>query len=284
MNTNTDTKFEQVAELIQKAEAIAIFAGAGMGVDSGLEQYRGDDGLWTKSIIINGKAVKYRDLMTHQAFEEVPKKAWGLVASLINKYNSTTPHSGFSELLNLIKDKEYFVITSNCDEHFQKAGFNEESILECHGSVYNMQCMDILEREIWITPEIIFHQENLMAEYPLPCCPNCAGNCRPNIFLFGDWFWVSIKSASQQKRYNKWSKEIKTICKNILAIELGAGKVIPTIRNSAEKFAGQSIPLVRINPNDFEVLSGHHISLPYGAKASILKVAEKINKNYNNIS
>ena len=53
MQINLEHTLKNVAELIKDADAIAIFAGAGMGVDSGLEQYRGSNGLWTKSIKIN---------------------------------------------------------------------------------------------------------------------------------------------------------------------------------------------------------------------------------------
>ena len=53
MQINLEHTLQTVAELVKNADAVAIFAGAGMGVDSGLEQYRGSNGLWTKSIKIN---------------------------------------------------------------------------------------------------------------------------------------------------------------------------------------------------------------------------------------
>jgi NAD-dependent SIR2 family protein deacetylase len=62
-------KINQLAELIQKAEAVAVFAGAGMGVDSGLEQFRGVNGMWTKTLKINNNKINYQKLMTHAAFE-----------------------------------------------------------------------------------------------------------------------------------------------------------------------------------------------------------------------
>ncbi len=276
MSIEIEHTLQTVAELVKNADAVAIFAGAGMGVDSGLEQYRGSDGLWTKSIKINNSDIMYYDLMNHNAFEEMPEKAWGFIGSLIERYDSIKPHEGFTKLLELLSGKEYFVVTSNCDEHFQKAGYNENNILECHGSIYYMQCMDIKEKEIWLTPQIKVNKESVTAEDPLPLCPNCNSNCRPNLFLFGDWFWVSTRSVHQQLRFNSWCKEIKLKYKNILAIEIGAGKAIPTIRNAAERFSENKYPLVRINPNDFEIRSNSHISIPKGAKESILKIAETI--------
>lgn len=105
--------------MIRNAEAIAIFVGAGMGVDSGFEQYRGESGFWTKDISIKGKSIKYQDLMQHMAFEEMPNQAWVFIASLLEKYSETKPHDGFDKLLELIKNKEYFIVTiRNASENF----------------------------------------------------------------------------------------------------------------------------------------------------------------------
>lgn len=125
--------------LIKEADAVAIFAGAGMSVDSGLNPFRGDDGIWTKSIIIEGKTYNHLDLMSHHAFIETPKIAWEFMLNLREKYHQTSPHEGYYKLLEILKDKEHFIVTSNIDEHFLKAGFDENRIFECHGSLNYMQ-------------------------------------------------------------------------------------------------------------------------------------------------
>lgn len=251
-------------DLINEAEAVAIFAGAGMSVDSGLNSFRGEDGLWTKSIIIEGKTYNHLDLMSHHAFIDNPKVAWEFILNLREKYNQTTPHVGYFKLLEILKDKEYFVVTSNIDEHFLKTGFDEHRIFECHGSVNYMQCLDVLEREVWLTPEI--KTENLQLN-DMPTCPNCGSMCRPNVLLFGDWFWIPIRSTHQQIRYNKWCKETK---KRIIAIEIGAGKTIRTIRNAAESFASPTYPLIRVNPFDFEIKKTNHISIQMNAREFLM--------------
>jgi len=273
INQNYNLKsLDHIKQLIHNADAIAIFAGAGMGVDSGLEQYRGNNGLWTKQITIDGKEINYYDLMTHSAFEETPHQSWGLIASLMQKYLSTSPHSGYLKLLELVKNKEYFVVTSNIDEHFQKAGFDELRIFECHGSINYMQCTNVKEREIWLTPKIEIDSSNLYALDPLPTCPDCGSYCRPNVLLFYDWFWVSTKSVHQQLRYNKWYKLVKEKYSKIVAIEIGAGKTINTVRKASEYFASDDIPLIRCNPNDSDTSRVNHISLPWSAKEFIEKL------------
>jgi len=260
------TPLQQTIQLLEQADTIAIFAGAGMSVDSGLEQFRGANGLWEKSLKIDGKEIKHLDLMTHQAFEEMPKEAWTFIAYLIDKYNDAEPHIGYKKLFDLVKNKEYFVITSNIDEQFQKANFNEDNILEIHGSIFYMQSMDILEKEIWITPKLKYDKKDFKLKSPIPRCLVGKHYCRPNIMMFGDWFWVSTKSAHQQIRFNKWTKHIKKTCKNVVALEIGAGETIRTIRASSERFSGDNIPLIRVNPMDFEVNQKHCISIPMGAK------------------
>ena len=257
---------EQISKLIYDADAIAVFAGAGMSVDSGLEAFRGNDGLWTKKLMLDGKEVNYYDLMSHSAFVETPNEAWGLIAYLMEKYTETTPHDGYFKLLELLKSKEYFVVTSNVDEHFLKAGFAEMNIFECHGSIFQMQCLDVTEKEIWLTPNISLDKEKMLALNPLPKCPICNSNCRPNSYLFGDWFWVSTRSSHQQTRFNNWAKSVKEKYLNVLAIEFGAGKTINTIRKASENFAGDKFTLIRCNPNDFEVSKPNHIGVSVGAK------------------
>ena len=256
----------KVIELIRNADAFAVFAGAGMGVDSGLEQYRGKGGLWSKSMELNNRKVNYQDLLTHDAFDKTPEQSWAFIASRIEKYTHTIPHKGYNQLLDILKEKEHFIVTSNCDEHFQKAGFDETRLWECHGSIFNMQCMDILERDIYKTPKLTIDPTTQTLIGEVPKCPKCGLNCRPNMYLFYDWFWVSNNSVAQQIRYNTWHKEMKAKKNKIVALEIGAGKTIDTIRKAAQRFTNDTIPLIRVNPYDFEANKPNEISIPLSAK------------------
>lgn len=261
-------ELSEAKKLISNADAIAIFAGAGMSVDSGLDSFRGNNGLWTASIPIEGVEYNYLDLMTHQAFDENPIDAWKFIIRLKEKFEQTNPHEGYYHLLELLRDKDYFIVSSNIDDQFLKAGFDENKILEIHGSINFMQCMDILEREIWLTPDMNSYELRLDH---LPRCPNCGGHCRPNILLFGDWFWISIRSVHQQLRFQKWSSEIKASKKKIVALEIGAGKTIPSIRKASETFA-KECPLIRVNTMDYEIKAANHLSIQMGAKDFLLSI------------
>lgn len=258
--------------MIRDADAIAIFTGAGMGVDSGLEQYRGKDGLWTQSIMLNNKPVNYAELMTPAGFMNEPEAAWGLIGNLTEKYRNTEPHEGFSILREIAFQREYFVITSNTDEQFQRAGFNSEKIFEFHGSIFRTQCGENLECSTWETPFIEVDQETNMARFPVPVCPVCNSYCRPNVYLFYDENFVTEISAEQQFRYMEWREMIRSRFSNLLALEIGAGESLPTIRRYAERFAGDNNYLIRVNPSDYETNQPNHISVPMRAVDYLNKV------------
>lgn len=266
--------FQKAAELIVEADAIVVFAGAGMGVDSGLEQYRSSNGLWTQELNIQNRKVKYLDLMTHSAFEENPNMAWAFIGSQIETFSQTSPHNGFNLLLDLLQSKDYFIVTSNIDEHFQKVGYDPFRVYECHGSINYMQCMDILEREVYETPALKIDYKTFSILGPLPVCPKCGSICRPNIMLFADWFWLPIRSVYQELRYIEWQKRNKD--KNILAIEIGAGTTISTIRKMSEKLVGETKTLFRVNPVDFRSTKTNHLEFGMGALEWISTISNEI--------
>jgi NAD-dependent SIR2 family protein deacetylase len=254
--------------LIQEADAIAVFAGAGMSADSGLATFRGADGLWSQSIQIDGKAYSHLDLMTPFAFAETPKDAWEFIFGLKDKFDTIAPHDGYYKLLERIQHKEHFIVTSNIDEYFLKTGFDENRILEHHGSIYYMQCLDNKEKEVWLTPDLSKAQ---LQNAALPACPNCGGACRPNIRLFADWSWLPIRTEHQQARYNSWRKEMQALNKKIVVLEIGAGKTIRTIRHAAEDLASEHV-LIRVNPDDYETKRANHLSIRMKAKDFLLSI------------
>ena len=84
----------------------------------------------------------------------------------------------------------YFVFTSNVDNHFKFAGFDETKILECHGSIFHFQCPCLWEIYEADVDQIEIDTENFVAK-TIPTCPNsCNDAVRPNILMFGDWDWL----------------------------------------------------------------------------------------------
>ncbi len=252
--------YKKAAEAIKQADALIFTAGAGMGVDSGLPDFRGNKGFWNEYPVISRLGISFAEMANPHWFEENPKLAWAFYGHRYNLYKNTNPHKGFQTLLNLGKQKEYgyFVYTSNVDGHFQKAGFADDKIEEVHGSINHLQCTIPCSSEIYEANNLNVNIdiEKFEALEPLPKCPKCGAVARPNILMFGDWNWLSHRSGEQSQRFNNFLSELKNSNKKPVILEFGAGKAVPTVRMKSERIAGEfETTLIRINPRDFYIPS-----------------------------
>lgn len=85
----------QAAKLIASADALHITAGAGMGVDSGLPDFRGSKGFWDAYPSLANAGIDFQSIANPYAFEENPKLAWGFYGHRLALYRKTVPHDGF---------------------------------------------------------------------------------------------------------------------------------------------------------------------------------------------
>lgn len=192
--TNLET-LKEFAQHLKKADGVLITAGAGMSVDSGLPDFRGENGFYKAYPPIQHLNKKLVKMATPSLFEIDPKLAWGMYGLRLNSYHNTTPHDGFS-LLKKWADKlpqGAFVFTSNVDGQFQKAGFDPDNIVEYHGTIHQLQCLNNCCGETWsadsFTPIVDTKTYQLLNDPPV--CPDCGAIARPNIFMFNDKYWES---------------------------------------------------------------------------------------------
>ena len=266
----------QAAEAISSADALLICAGAGMGVDSGLPDFRGTQGFWRAYPVLARLGVSFEEMANPKWFKEDPTLAWAFYGHRLNLYRSTAPHPGFSQLLAIgaSKPRGYFVFTSNVDGHFQKAGYSAQQIVECHGSIHHFQCTACCTDQIWEADgqAVAIEETSFRAQNPLPKCKKCKRLARPNILMFWDSSWLSGRTEAQHERFSKWLNELHAASAKVVVIELGAGSAIPTVRHTSEQVAGRlGGKLIRINPREAEVPNGH-IGLTLGALEGIAKI------------
>lgn len=126
----------QAARAIAEADALLIGAGAGMGVDSGLPDFRDQEGFWKAYPPFRGRS--FASMSNPAWFDHDPEQAWGFFVHRLNLYRDTPPHAGFEIVRRWAESRPagYFVCTSNVDGHFARADFDEDRILECHGSIH----------------------------------------------------------------------------------------------------------------------------------------------------
>lgn len=129
-----------IKSLFESADALLITAGAGMGVDSGLPDFRGNTGMWQTYPELGRRRIDFTAIANPQAFKNHPRLAWGFYGHRLDLYRRTLPHRGFGRLLDIADKRNlpYFVFTSNVDGQFTKAGFDPKRIYECHGSIHHL--------------------------------------------------------------------------------------------------------------------------------------------------
>ena len=257
---------KKAKQILEDADALFITAGAGMGVDSGLPDFRGVEGFWQAYPKAKELGLKFEEMANPEWFESDPQLAWAFYGHRLHLYRDTVPHEGFKKLLTLSNTKKYksFIFTSNVDCQFQKAGFEEERVMECHGSIHHLQCIHNCQSKLWSSNDTIIEiEEGFRAKEPLPACPHCSTMARPNILMFGDFGWEYSRTNTQRERLVSWMDTIEAEGGKLAIVELGAGTSVPTVRNTSEQIAKRfAVPLIRINPRESFAAD---IALPMGA-------------------
>lgn len=258
------------ARVIADADALLVGAGAGMGVDSGLPDFRGSEGFWRAYPALGRLGLKFHEVANPQTFDADPRLAWGFYGHRLALYRCTRPHAGFDILRRWGEQRSqgYGVFTSNVDGHFQRAGFDGACVAECHGSIHHLQCSTPCSEATWpaddFVPEIDDDACKLLNA--LPTCPRCGAIARPNILMFGDGGWLEWRAREQETRLRRWLEGAG----RLVVVELGAGTAIPSVRHfSHSALIDRAAVLVRINPREPAVLRSLDVSIAGPALAAL---------------
>lgn len=272
-----DSTIQRAAQVIQSSRALIITAGAGMGVDSGLPDFRGNDGFWKAYPPYRHLARGFTDCANPAHFDTDPAFAWGFYGHRTELYRRTVPHSGFALLQTLAQQLqlERFILTSNVDGQFQKAGYPAEQILEVHGSIHTLQCSVPCCDSLWPNRFHYHIDQQTMTTPTWPTCPTCGAVARPNILMFNDSRWLAGRYLEQQKRLECFlDRTAESAC---TIIEMGAGRHVPTIRHLSEQLAQPpNRTLIRINPRESDGPPGT-LSLASTAHRAIKNLAKMLN-------
>lgn len=269
----TTDSLHQAADLLAQADALIIAAGAGIGVDSGLPDFRGDDGFWKAYPALGRARLAFTSVASPATFREDPALAWGFYGHRLRLYRDTRPHAGFALLKAWGKRMEhgYGVFTSNVDGQFQRAGFDPLRIHECHGSIHHLQCLEPCGDDIWSADGYVPHVDTdacRLLNAP-PVCPHCGAMARPNILMFSDGGWNEQRALAQETRLDALLRKARTP----LVIELGAGTAIPSVRHFGQHVIQRhNGRMIRINPREPQVASARDVGLAMGSMAALTAI------------
>lgn len=260
------TAIMRAVDLITRADGIIIAAGAGMGVDSGLPDFRGNAGFWRAYPALAGDGIAFMDIASPAAFHADPRRAWGFYGHRLALYRDTEPHHGHALLRRWADATQYgaLVFTSNVDGHFEKAGFDLLQVDECHGSIHYLQCLTPCSDDVWSASSFVPTVDESRCELlsPLPVCPRCGGLARPNILMFNDSGWIGARHERQAARRHGWLDRVR----RPVIIELGAGTALPTVRHFSHRMTLQhNAALIRINPQNPQIGNLPGVAIEGGA-------------------
>lgn len=269
-------ELNSAVEAIRAADGIIIMTGAGMGVDSGMPDFRGGAGIWTTvHEQTHQKDMSFLEICDPRTLHEEYEMVMGLYATALNSFRASTPHHGFNMLHDIANQasKGGWVYTSNVDTHHQKAGWDNDRIVECHGTSAYMQCETPCGNAVWSSddwyPEVDSNT-GLLASEP-PKCIICGGHARPNVMMFSDFQFNDTIVDKQLSKFIPWYGELQ----NPLVIEVGAGIAVQTIRYMASQLASR---IIRVNPTHSAVYGKDDISIPLAALEGITAIYEEFNK------
>jgi NAD-dependent SIR2 family protein deacetylase len=258
--------------------ALFFAAGAGMGVDSGLPDFRGPQGFWRAYPAYEKLGLSFMQLANPEWFDSDPALAWGFYGHRLNLYRKTDPHEGY-RILKAFGERvqgRWFAFTSNVDGAFGKAGFAMQRVCEAHGAIQTFQGTQG-DHGLWDAPaaDVVVDADSFRASGPFPLCPRCGALARPNILMFNDGGWHDQRTSAQHMRLQAFMKSLDPQCR-VVVVEAGAGSAVPTVRGFSEQTLKRfpRARLVRINVRepqaDRDDVSDRVIEIADGAKAALV--------------
>ena len=223
-------KLFRLKEALENADAVVIGAGAGLSTAAGF--------------LYSGERFEnhFSDFIEKYGFEDMysggfypfktPEEHWAYWSRyiLINRYKDP-PKPVYETLLKLVKDKDYFVITTNVDHCFQKAGFDKKRLFYTQGDYGLFQCSKPCCQETFdneaAVKEMVKRQEKMkIPKELLPICPNCGRPLTMNL-RSDDRF---VEDEGWHKAAERYDNFIRTRAgQKILFLELGVGYNTPVI-------------------------------------------------------
>lgn len=227
---DTENVSEELREKLARADAVLIGAGAGLSVSAGFT-YDGER--FQKNFADFEKKYGFHDMYTGGfcRFESLEEQ-WAYWSRFIflNRYTDP-PKLVYQDLYNLVRDMDYFVLTTNVDHCFQKAGFDKKRLFYTQGDYGLWQCSKACHQKTYDNEEtvgqMVRRQENMAVPSELvPYCPVCGEpmtmNLRSDNLFVQDEGWYAAAG-----RYDDFVRRHRDV--EILYIELGVGMNTPSI-------------------------------------------------------
>jgi NAD-dependent deacetylase len=166
-------RFNEIIKLVKTSKSTVILTGAGISTESGLPDFRSENGFWTKN-----KPIQFNEFLLS---EEKQRLSWERNIELHSLLKNIKPNLGhmFVEKITSLQ-KNNFLITQNIDGLHQKSGVPKNKIIEIHGSAIEAACLECEAKQ-----NILDFHDAIKFEGPLPKCTVCGGVVKVATISFG---------------------------------------------------------------------------------------------------
>ncbi|MDT2046043.1 NAD-dependent protein deacylase [Priestia flexa] len=237
-------QLEELKKQIGEAERICFFTGAGVSTESGIPDFRSQNGLYRKNL-------EFSDVISTSFYRNDPVLFWELFKEIfrVKLLHEYEPNSGHDFIAELGQEKTVHVITQNIDGLHQKAG--SKNVYEIHGTIKRAHCQKC-KNEFGL---------DFLNKAGLPSCTSCEEVLKPNVVLFGD----SIHC---------FEEAVEVALQSDLFIVMGSSLQVTPINQIPllVRKLGQ-IPMIIINkePTHYDYVFDSQIYLPIGEVVTALR-------------
>ena len=246
LDAETDRGVAEVRPWIEVAERLVVLTGAGISTDSGIPDFRGPQGVWTK----NPGAERMATLQNYLADPEMRKRSWQ--NRTLGSMRGAKPNAGHIALVELERrGKLLALITQNVDGLHREAGISQSLMIEIHGTIQDFICMSCGERG-----PIERVLERVRAGEDDPACRTCGGILKSATISFGQNLVPEDLARSER---------VAESCDLLLAIGstlsvYPIAEVVPIAKRS-----GARVVILNAEPTEMDDLADAVIRGPIGA-------------------
>ena len=225
----SEESIRTTAELIRHADAVLVGAGSGLSSAAGYNHYH-------RNAVFEANFHDFEEAYGIQSLfhgfyyiYSKPEQQWGFYSRYIKFMEDAPAGQPYIDLVEILKDKEYFILTTNCDIQIPKV-FPEDRICQFQGDFRYFQCSQPCHDKLYESHNLVSAMLDNMEglEVPaewIPRCPECGWKMVPwvqdNTFLQGEAWQTAYQ------RYEDFVRKYQG--KNLLLLELGVGEMTPSI-------------------------------------------------------
>ena len=221
-----DEDLEELSRLIDTADRVVLFTGAGISTESGIPDFRSPGGVWTKM-----QPIDFRDFMRS---DKARRETWRRRFAMEEMFRKATPNRGHRACAELIRrGKATSIITQNIDGLHQDSGIPDNRVIELHGNTTYAHCLDCGQRYEIASLRVDFERDNIV--------PNCA--C-------GGWVKTATISFGQAMPVNEMRRAEQETLLADLFIAMGSSLVVYPAAGFPELAKRNGASLVILNRDE----------------------------------